>query len=109
MMMSLRLSVRASGAADGGGAASSGRSGAPLWDCLREHDAELTRSYEPELLGEWPLDADRRNLDSAAALLGHCSEMMLFPPGALTKGATYAEELEKWTALFPKASLKVTA
>ena len=69
-----------------GNAAAPVKSGAPMWDCLRKTDASLARAYEDELTGRWPLDDERRQLDDAAQLLGHCSEMMLFPPGALTKG-----------------------
>ena len=36
-----------------------------------------------------------------------CSEMMLFPPGALHKSSTYAAELEQWTNYFPKDALRV--
>ena len=41
-------------------------------------------------------------LEEATRLLGHCSEMMLAPPGCLTKGAMYAAELQKWTNVFPR-------
>lgn len=82
-------------------------SGSKLWDCMRARDAPLLRTYEDELLGSWPTAGERSKLNDAAQLLGHCSEMMLFPPGALTKGATYAEELERWGGLFPRRQLKV--
>jgi len=82
-------------------------SGAAMWDCLREHDASLARKHERELLGEWPSVSERPAIDGGVQLLGHCSEMMLFPPGALAKGATYAEELEKWASVFDRSQLKV--
>ena len=82
-------------------------SGAPLWDCLRQMDADLMREYEPELLGDWPPLHEKSGLDQAVQLIGQCSEMMLFPPGALTKGSSYAEELERWAQLFPKDQMKV--
>ena len=74
---------------------------------LRERDAGLMRKHEEELIGEWPPKDERSALDSAVHLLGFCSEMMLFPPGAITKGSSYADELEKWAAAFPREQLRV--
>ena len=89
--------------ADGG----DGSSGNALWDCLRETDAPLVDKFRKELLREWPSAEEDKGLGPAIKLLGHCSEMMLFPPGALLKGATYAEELENWAKLYPRSQLKV--
>ena len=80
---------------------------APMWQCLGEKDPGLTAMFASELLGEWPTAQEKGRLDAGVGLIGHCSEMMLFPPGALVKGATYAEELEEWAKVFPRSSLKV--
>jgi hypothetical protein len=79
----------------------------PLWQCLVRRDETLTHKFARELLGEWPAAAERKPLEAAISLVGHCTEMMLFPPGALTKGALYAEQLEEWAKFFPRAQLRV--
>ena len=84
-----------------------GESGSALWDCLRDTDFELVGRFADELLGRWPLEDERVALDDAVRLLGHCSEMMLYPPGALVKGGQYAAELEEWAKLYPRSQLKV--
>lgn len=62
-----------------------------MYECLRAHDEELTAKFEPELLGDWPYNASHvKQLEKAVGLLGHCSEQMLSPPGALQKGAMCA-------------------
>jgi len=78
---------------------------APVYECLRAHDEELTAKFEPELLGDWPYNASHvKQLEKAVGLLGHCSEQMLSPPGALQKGAMYGAELEKWAAVIGSRS-----
>ena len=73
-------------------------SGSDTYDCLLQRDAELTARFYDELVGDWPPNEDdKRQLTDAIQLLGHCSEQMLTPPGALDKGSMYADELTKWT------------
>ena len=78
-----------------------------LWRCMSEVDASLVSEYESELSGDWPVGEERKRLDEAVQSVGHCSEMMLFPPGALTKGASYAEELERWAEVYSRSQLRV--
>ena len=80
-----------------------GGSGSDTYDCLLQKDAELTARFYDELVGDWPPNEDaKRKLKTAIQLLGHCSEEMLSPPGALVKGAMYADELTKWTQVSGK-------
>ena len=78
-----------------------------ILQCLVDIDAELPTKFVPELLGQWPNASEQAKLTAATKLLGHCSEMMLTPPGALAKGTMYASELEKWARLFRRDQLKV--
>ena len=55
----------------------------------------------------WPPEEVVRNMGEAKHDVARCSEMMLLPPGAVLKSATYAVELEKWAALFPREQIKV--
>jgi len=95
------------GGGNSGGGNAIGSSGAPLYDCLREVDAGLADKFESELLGDWPSSAESGPFEDAVRLLGHCSEMMLFPPGALIKGSQYGEQLEEWARHFPREQLRV--
>ena len=80
---------------------------APLYQCLVHKDRGLVERFHAELMREWPAPDQRGALADASKLLGHCSEMMLYPPGALQKGSLYAESLEEWAKLFPRSQLKV--
>eukprot|EP00967_Tisochrysis_lutea_P022799 scaffold26022_cov31-Tisochrysis_lutea.AAC.3 len=70
-------------------------------------DPGLLVDYAAELLGMWPPEEVVRNMGEAKHDVARCSEMMLLPPGAVLKSATYAVELEKWAALFPREQIKV--
>ena len=80
---------------------------APLYECLVAKDAELTAKFEREMVGDWPAEGVTKQLEDAVKLLGHCSEQMLAPPGALQKGAMYASELSKWANVMPRSQLLV--
>ena len=83
-----------------------GGSGSDTYECLLQRDAELTARFYDELVGDWPPNEDdKRQLTDAIQLLGHCSEQMLTPPGALVKGSMYVDELTKWTQVGAKCQV----
>ena len=79
-------------------------SGAPLWDCLRQMDADLMREYEPELLGDWPPLHEKSGLDQAVQLIGQCSEMMLAPSWRFDKGLVVCRGVGALGAALSKGS-----
>ena len=79
----------------------------PTFTCLREGQPKLTESHLEELMGNWTPKAEKKALADAVGAIGRCSEMMLFPPAALLKGSSYAEELNRWASVFPRDQIKV--
>ena len=78
----------------------------PVGRCIYERDPELARQYGAELAGRIS-KRDRAGLEEMERTVGRCSEAMLTPESALSKGLVYAQELQELAKLFPRRQLRV--
>uniref|UniRef100_A0A7S4BE37 Sulfotransferase domain-containing protein n=2 Tax=Chrysotila carterae TaxID=13221 RepID=A0A7S4BE37_CHRCT len=75
--------------------------------CLLERDEDLTHSFLDELDSRSPSKDFANALEKQGREAVQCSEMMLAPPSAVLKSATYAAEIERWAKVFPPDQLMV--